>query len=103
MMSEAALEYDPGAGTGPFHVILRISRTADRDGVRPIVLIKKVLDRKIKREVPRRLVLGSSGADQVEPSCRCRSSDCPCSPSPWIHFALSARAFYRAAERRPSS
>src|SRR6478609_7729424 len=69
MILEATLEYDPGAGTSPFHVILRISRTADWNGVRTVVLIEKVLDREIKREIPRRLVL-SVEVDQVEAGCR---------------------------------
>ena len=64
MIFEATLEYDAGAGAGPFHVVLRISRATDRNGVRPIVLIEKVLDREIEREIPRRLVLGIE-VDQV--------------------------------------
>src|SRR6186713_1889709 len=69
VIPETTLEDDPGAGAGPFHAVLRVSCTADRDGVRTVVLIEKIFDREIEREVPRRLVLGIE-VDQVEAGCR---------------------------------
>ena len=69
VISEPALEDDSSPGTGPFDVVLRVAGAPDRNSVGPIVLVEKVLDREIEREIPGRLVLQIQ-IDEVVPRRR---------------------------------
>src|SRR4051812_35017085 len=54
---ETALEDHSWTRARPFNVVLRIAGAADRNGVRPVVLVENILGREIEGQIGRGFVL----------------------------------------------